>query len=173
MDMNKIALLIIDVQVGSFVGQKPAYGGRDFLERVRSLIHRCREKGIVVVYIQHCGGPGDPDEPGTAGWPIHPLIGPGEDAVVQKRQPDAFQDTPLQTILKEKGIKKIIIAGLQTEYCVDTTTRRAFSLGYEVVLVGDCHTSWDSKSLGAVDKIAYHNQVLGNWFATMKMSDEF
>jgi nicotinamidase-related amidase len=55
--------------------------------------------------------------------------------MIKKETPDAFHKTNLHQKLKSKGIEKLVIAGLQTEYCIDTTCRRAYSLGYEVVLV--------------------------------------
>ena len=163
------ALLIIDLQAGSFTEVEPAYDGQGLLERVRTLIDQCRAKGVPIVYIQHCGGKGDPDEVGTPGWEIHPRIAPHSgDPVVQKRNPDAFHQTQLQAILEGKKVGTLILVGLQTEYCVDSTTRRAFSLGYEVILVEDCHTTWDGEPFSAKEKIDYHNQVLGGWFATVK-----
>ncbi len=170
---DNTALLVVDVQAGSFTETEPAYGGQSFLERIHALIDQCRAANLPIIYIQHSGGKGDPDEPGTPGWPIHPMIEPhNTDPVVQKRNPDAFHDTELQSILAAKEISKLIIVGIQTEYCVDTTTRRAFSLGYDVTLVGDCHTTWDGKSLSAKEIIQHHNQVLGGWFAKVKSLDE-
>ena len=80
--------------------------------------------------------------------------------------------TTLHKELHERGIKKLFVAGLQTEYCIDTTCRRASSLGYEVVLVEDAHGTWDSSLLKAEQIIDHHNQVLGGWFATLKKESE-
>jgi len=60
--------------------------------------------------------------------------------------------------------ERLVICGLQSEYCVDTTTRRAFSLGYDITLVADGHSTC-AGSLTAAQKIAHHNEVLGGWFA--------
>jgi nicotinamidase-related amidase len=70
--------------------------------------------------------------------------------------------------LKSKNVRKLVVAGLQTEYCVDTTCRRAYSLGYEVVLVRDAHRTWDSGNLSASQIIDHYNKVLVGWFATLK-----
>ncbi|NKB70506.1 MAG: isochorismatase family protein [Candidatus Latescibacteria bacterium] len=170
---DNTALLVIDIQAGSFTDSEPAYDGQALLARICTLVDQCRAAAMPIVYIQHCGGPGDPDEPGTDGWPIHPLIVPQPgDEVVQKHNPDAFHETDLEEVLLGKGIGKLIVAGLQTEYCVDTTVRRAFSLGYEITLVGDCHTTWDGEPLSAAAKIDYHNTVLGSWFAKVKRLDQ-
>ena len=94
------------------------------------------------------------------------------DIVVQKQFPDAFQNTILHEELQEREVKKLYITGLQTEYCTDTTCRRAFSLGYEVVLVEDAHGTGDSSLLKAEQIIDHHNQVLGGWFATLEKESE-
>ena len=167
------ALLVIDMQVGNFEESAPVYGGGDLLSRISSLIARARAAGVPVVYVQHCGPDGATDQPGTPGWEIHPAISPVEgDLVVQKRHPDAFQDTNLRHELESRGIERLIIAGIQTEYCVDTTCRRAYSLGYQATLVKDAHSTWDADRLTAPQIIAHHNEVLGGWFATSKEARE-
>ena len=70
------------------------------------------------------------------------------------------------------GVKNLIITGMQTEYCVDTTCRRAYSLGYRVTLVKDAHSTWGTDLLTAPQIIAHHNEVLGGWFAKLKEADE-
>jgi nicotinamidase-related amidase len=95
-----------------------------------------------------------------------------DDIVIIKNHPDAFQDTKLQKELESRDINKLVIAGLQTEYCIDTTCRRAYSLGYEVILVQDGHSTYDTEYLDAEKIITHHNQVLSNWFATLTSANE-
>ena len=66
--------------------------------------------------------------------------------MIQKWTPDSFHETSLHDELKNKGIQNLILTGNQTEMCVDTTCRRAFSLGYDVTVVKDAHGTWDSDS---------------------------
>jgi len=163
------ALLIIDMQLGNFLEPHPVHEGDRLLKRVQSLIAKARSAQIPIFYVQNSGGEGDPDEYGTPGWEVHPSIKTGpNDFMVQKGSPDAFHETNLQEGLKSDGIMRLVVAGLQTEYCVDTTCRRAYSLGYEVVLVRDAHSTWDSGRLSADQIIEHHNDVLGGWFVTLK-----
>jgi len=171
--MSDIALLIIDMQAGNFSEPNPVYKGNELLAKVKSMITKGRSAQIPIIYVQNNGDSGDPDEYGTAGWEIHSLVAPIEgDVVVQKKTPDAFHETNLHHELESRGIKKLIIAGLQTEYCIDTTCRRAFILGYDVILVRDAHSTWDSPLLTAQQIIGHHNQVLGGWFAILKNEKE-
>jgi nicotinamidase-related amidase len=167
------ALLIIDMQVGNFSGQDPIYNGNELLDKIRKLISRARTAGLLVVYVQNNGGRGDPDEYGSAGWKIHPSIQPNRgDVMVQKRSPDAFHETGLHDELTKRQVEHLYVVGLQTEYCVDTTCRRAFSLGYKVTLVEDAHSTWDSPLLSAQQIIDHHNQVLGGWFTELEKEGE-
>ncbi len=171
--MEKPALLVIDMQVGNFEGANPIYNGSFLLDKIQRLIEKARNSEIPIIYVQNNGGKEDPDEFGTPGWEIHPSISPlANDIIVQKEIPDSFHNTRLQEELNMRGVNKLIIGGLQTEYCIDTTCRRAYSLGYKVILVKDAHSTWDSTHFSAEEIINHHNEVLGSFFVTLKKEQE-
>jgi nicotinamidase-related amidase len=172
--MKKTALLIIDVQMGMFDERFPVYKGDDLLTTIKGLIQRARAAQIPIIFVQHNGkDENDPIYPGLPGWQIHPEIAPlEEDTIIHKDHPDAFQNTDLRDKLQAMGITHLVAAGIQTEYCVDTTCRRAYSLGYGVTLVKDGHSTWDTEVLNAPQIIAHHNQVLGGWFAVVQSAAE-
>jgi nicotinamidase-related amidase len=159
------ALVIIDVQVGIIEGFS-AYRGSEVLEQINALLARARASNVPVVYIQHDGAPGDVLEAGSEGWQIHPEIKPlDEDLIISKRASDSFFETTLESELKARGINRLVVAGCQTEYCVDTTTRRAVTMGYDVTLVSDAHTTIDNDLLTAAQIIAHHNALLNGFDA--------
>ncbi|MCQ6557143.1 cysteine hydrolase family protein [Paenibacillus mendelii] len=169
---TRSALLIIDVQVGMFDESYPVHLGDRLIEKIQSLILNVRSKGVPIFYIQHNEGPGQPLESGKPGWAIHPSISPNEeDTIIQKNRPDAFYNTTLQQELVNKGIHKLILTGIQTDICVDTTCRRANSLGYNVILVKDAHSTWNTPELTATQIINHHNNVL-QWFSSVQNADE-
>ena len=171
--MSDTALLLLDVQAGNFSGHNPIYNGDELLTRVKSLINKARTACMPIVFVQNSGGSGDPDEFGTAGWDIHASLKPVKgDIVIQKQTPDAFHNTMLCCELASRRIKKLVVAGLQTEYCIDTTCRRAFSLGYVTTLVDDAHSTWDSPLFTAQQIIDHHNYLLSGWFTTVKKERE-
>ena len=91
---------------------------------------------------------------------FHPAVAPAPgEVVIGKTASDAFHETPLQAELQRRGVKAVVVTGMQTEYCVDTTCRRAISLGFDVTLVADGHTTRDG-SMAAADVIRHHNAVL-------------
>jgi nicotinamidase-related amidase len=167
--------VVVDVQRGMFEGEgiEPVQNGDLLLERVERLVREARNAGVPVVFVQHDGDSGHPLEVGSQGWEIHPRVAPLDgEPVVRKRTPDAFHETTLREELESRGIARLVLAGIQTENCVDTTCRRAFSLGYDVVLAKDARGTWDTDLLSADRIVAHHNAVLGDWFATALEADE-
>ena len=168
---QQIALIVIDMQLGAFQGTiiPPISKAEDLLSNISRLIAKARMQDVPIVFVQHSGGKGSPLEHGTSGWNIHPAIAPMDrDIVIQKSTPDSFHQTQLQKELESRHIRKLVIAGLQTEFCVDTTCRRAFSLGYEVILAKDAHSTWDTDHFSAQQIVAHHNIVLAEWFVQTK-----
>jgi nicotinamidase-related amidase len=167
---TKSALLVIDVQVGMFDESFPVYNGEALLTKIRMLIDQAREAGVPVVFVRHGEGAGQQLESGTPMWQVHPSLGPlPDDVFIDKLTPDSFHETALQRELETRGVQKLVLTGIQTEVCVDTTCRRAFSLGYDVTLVSDAHSTYNSTSLSAQQIIDHHNEVLGS-FADAKES---
>jgi nicotinamidase-related amidase len=159
------ALVVIDVQVGLI---EEAYRGTEVLDSINTLLSKARATGTPIIYVQHDEPQGYPLEVGTPAWEIHSAIAPQEgELIVHKRASDSFHATSLQRELETRGIKHLVVMGCQTEYCVDTTVRRATTMGYNVTLVGNAHTTddYDEAVLTAAKRIEYHNKVL-NGFST-------
>ena len=168
----KKALLVIDVQNGMFQEGNVVYKGDVLLKNLIGLIDQARSSKTSIFYIQHNASAGHPLEYRTKGWEIHPEIAPSnQDVIIQKTTPDSFFNTSLEDELKKQGIEHLIIAGIQTEVCVDTTCRRAFSMGYKVTLASDTHSTWDSEDLTAQQIINHHNHVL-RWFTDISSSQD-
>lgn len=159
------ALLVIDVQVGIIDGFN-AYRRDEVLGQINRLRRKARDSNSPIIYIRHDGGSGHPLEAGSKGWAIHPEIEPEQgDLIIEKRAPDSFFETTLERELGDRGIKHLVVTGCMTEFCVDTTTRRAVSLGYDVTLVSDAHTTIDNELLTAAQIIAHHNTLLDGFDA--------
>ena len=158
---NHAALLVIDAQVNMFAEGGSVFEGEKLLCTISRLIAQARAAHLPIIYVQHNGGEGDPDMPGTPGWQIHPAVTPEQDdIVIQKHKPDAFYGTALQSSLEARQIRQLIIAGMQTEMCIDATCRRAHELGYDVILVEDGHSTFDNGDLLASQIIAQTNDAL-------------
>lgn len=156
------ALLIIDVQRG-MVEEIGAEAWSGVLANIGTLIAHARAAAVPVIHIQHDGPPGDTIEVGTPGWDIHPAVAPvAEELVVRKRTSDAFSGTSLTDALHARGITHLVVTGAQSDYCVDTTVRRAAADGYRVTLVADAHITSGNGILTGEQIIAHHNATLAN-----------
>ncbi|MEW8986291.1 MAG: cysteine hydrolase family protein [Bacillus sp. (in: firmicutes)] len=170
--MGNAALVIIDVQNAMFQEGEAVFNGDELLKGIKDLIARARSAKIPVVYIQHNETSGYPLESGTYGWQIHSKIYPEKgDMIIQKTTPDSFLKTSLDHELKEKGIDHLYLVGIQTEICVDTTCRSAFSKGFKLTLVSDLHSTWPNEELTAQQIINHHNGTM-RWFADVHSSHE-
>jgi nicotinamidase-related amidase len=164
-DEVKTALVIIDVQVGLVELMSPELRDRVLLN-LSLVLSKARSSKIPVFFIQHDGAKGHTLEAETPAWAIHPAIRPlpGE-SVVRKKTSDSFFETTLEEDLQKAEICHLIIGGAMTEYCVDTTCRRAVTLGYDVTLVADAHLTRDNAVLTAIQIVAHHNFVLDGFDA--------
>ena len=159
------ALLVVDAQVAILDGPDPtdvpAYRRDEVLARIGGLLARARAAGTPVLYVQHENPDFAPLTAGSPGWRIHPAVAPlpGE-RVVAKRASDSFYGTPLRSELDAKGITHLVVVGCDTQFCVDSTVRRALSLDYDVTLVADAHTTYEGGPLPAAQVVAHHNETL-------------
>ncbi len=159
------ALLIVDVQIG-LVELMPSALQDRVLSNITLLLRKARSSGTSVLFVQHDGPKGHPLETHTPSWAIHPSISPRSgEPVIRKKASDSFFETELANKIQAGEITHLIIAGGMTEYCVDTTCRRAVTLGYDVTLVADAHLTRDTPVLTASQIIAHHNLTLDGFAA--------
>jgi nicotinamidase-related amidase len=136
--MTQTALIVIDVQESFRVRPNwQAVDHPDIADRVNRLVASARDRGDLVVWVLHT-------EPGTGGAfdpanghvrlieGLEPLDG---EPVIRKTSHNAFTTTNLQQVLTQHGIREVVISGIRTEQCCETTTRVASDLGYDVVFV--------------------------------------
>ncbi|WP_336170184.1 cysteine hydrolase family protein [Acinetobacter sp. 161(2023)] len=172
---SKSALLVIDMQNGLFGGQSKPHNAQLVLSNILSLIEYCRLNERSIIFIRHVG---EKDTPLDSSGPNTQLIkelsfNPNADTVIEKMYPSSFKNTALKEVLEKLDVDEIIITGMKTEYCIDTTVRAASEYGYKVTLISDAHTTTDSAALNAQQIIEHHNQVLSNAFAQLKTTAEF
>jgi nicotinamidase-related amidase len=155
-------LLVIDVQQILCSGPYAVFEADRMIDRINSVIRKARVTSAPVVIIQH------ETEGGlfafeSEGWQLaKELEASPDDVRIRKKASDSFHETGLDALLRARGVTDLVVCGLQSEYCVDSTTRRALALGYPVTVVADGHSTLDSKVLPAAKISAHHNETLGN-----------
>jgi len=152
------ALLIIDMQKGSFKPYAVRHDAMGTIERINIIAGRFKEKGYPVIFIQHDGSREHCFFPNTDDWEILPeLVRQPSDIIISKTANDAFYHTLLQATLLEHQITELFITGCATDFCVDTTVKSALSKDYKITVVADGHTTASRPHVDAQTVIHYYN----------------
>ncbi len=173
--VSRSALLAIDMQVGLFASPNdPPFAAETLLAKTNAMIRAARVANAPVVFIRHTGPTGSPIAANSPLWQVHPglEIDAGTDWFIDKTHPSCFYQTDLAERLKQAGIGRLVISGMKTQYCVDTTCRRGAELGFDMVLAADAHSCSDTAELGAEAIIRHHNQTLSGPFVTLALAEE-
>ena len=172
------ALIIIDVQNAILSGlasaeRQPVIDAAldAVVARLAEVKARAHAAGVPVILVQHDGNDDHRLRTGSDGWHLRAEIAAGpptlrpSDIVVHKTNCDSFYATDLQALLEAKGATHLVVGGCMTPYCVDTTVRRAVSLGFDVTLLSDGHMTADTDSLTFDQIVEHHNSVLDGFDA--------
>nr|WP_314482904.1 cysteine hydrolase family protein [uncultured Pseudomonas sp.] len=159
------ALVVLDVQVGLVHGQEKPWRCETLLETVNGLMDKARSAGAPIFLARHVGPAGSPIAPDGALTQLAPELRlAGGEVVFEKRRPNAFIQTGLAEDLRARGVTGVVITGMKTQYCVDSTCRAARDLGFEAVLVADGHSCMDTTQMRAEQIVAHHNATLEGAF---------
>ena len=147
----KNVLVVIDMQSGVLAVE------RFQINEKIALINQLIDAADEVIFIRHCEGE---MQPGTLAWQIAPAIIQPENArYVSKTACDGFFQTTLARELNACGERAFTVCGCATDYCVDTTIKAGASLGYDITVAGDAHTTAERIFVSAQQLICHHNEV--------------
>ena len=150
------ALLVIDAQNG-VVGD--TYERDTVVANVRTVVDRARAAEVPVVWVQHSS---DNLVQGSEQWEIVPELSPdASELLVQKRYPDSFEGTTLESVLTDLAVGRLVVVGAQTDECIRSTLHGALVRGYDATLVSDAHTTEDLSPWGAPppDLVIAHTNI--------------
>jgi nicotinamidase-related amidase len=130
-------------------GSAPVPSAVSVKAALRELLDEARAAGSVVVHVQNDGSSGDPDEPETSGLEL--VFEPSDDEiVVRKDQCDTFGANPdLAALLRGRQVDRVVIAGMQSEFCIEETSRGALREGFSVLLPRGAHATYDGEQSAA------------------------
>ena len=151
------ALIVVDVQKAFEDGSWGRRNNPDCERNVAALIDDFRSRGEAVVFVRHDSvEPGSPLAPGTPGNALKDVVAGEPDVLVTKHVNSAFIGEPdLDGWLRERGIERIAVCGIQTNMCCETTARHGGNLSYDVRFVLDAthtfdHGGFDADTLARV-----------------------
>lgn len=150
--MNSTALIIVDM-VKDFTDPDGLVfypQNREILPKIAEVLERCREKGKLIIFLQHSNRAGKIDEKaaamrpncieGTGGDEIDPILAvdPVKDYVIKKRRYSGFFGTDLDLVLRENHISNTVIVGTKTNCCIRATVTDAYYLNYNPIVIREC-----------------------------------
>jgi len=162
-DPKRTALLAIDIQNFFHRIVRPVLGN------IQNVIQVCRQENIPIIFTQH-GHTDPPSDSGALGawwgqvilhgtkdWEFLPEIKmEPKDTVLPKKRYSAFYETDLEKILRSKGIQDLIISGVMTNLCCETTARDAFMRDYRVFfLIDGTATGRDDHHLATLKNLGF------------------
>lgn len=173
--IEKPAILVVDMLNDFVYGALACDRGKAIIPATQRLLDAAREAGIPVIFCNDAHIKcidrelklwGDHAIAGTEGAKVIPELNAGEgDYIVPKRRYSGFFQTDLDILLKELGVKSVIMTGLHTHMCVRHTSADAYSLGYDVVVAReatDAFTEEDYNIGLAYLKTCYGAEALSN-----------
>ena len=168
------ALLILDIQVELVHGPEKPWRCEALLQTVNTLMDKARSARAPVFLARHIGPVGSPIEPGSPLTEVaQELKLLGDEVVFEKQRPNAFEMTDLADNLRSRGVTGVVITGMKTQYCVDSTCRAARDLGFDAVLIADGHTCSDTPVMKAQDIVAHHNATLDGPFCQLVQAEDW
>lgn len=168
--MKKEALLLIDIQNIYFTpGPLLLHKPKEAAEKAARLLEKFRKEGKTVIHVQH-----DFKILACINKLVEPLEG---EKIVHKEFPNSFLETDLQDYLQENEITDLVVAGMMSHMCVDTTVRECQNYGYDVTVIDDACTTMslkhDGKKIDAETVHAVYMASLADGFAKVIKLDEY
>ncbi|MDR2974509.1 MAG: cysteine hydrolase [Propionibacteriaceae bacterium] len=174
------ALIIIDIQNDYFPGGRfPLVNPENAADRASAALNAFRQAGLPVIHVQHINT--HPDATfflsDTSGADIHPSVRAlPDEPVVIKHVPNSFTDTGLADLLNQLGVTELVICGMMTHMCIDTSVRAAKDHKFPVTLLHDACATRDlefNKTPIPADQVqAAFMAALSGMFARLSTTDE-
>lgn len=155
----KTALLIIDVQ--ELITTPALYRFETFIGNLKRLIEAARESGTEVIYVRHDDGELKPLSKGKHGYNIYHEITPALGEIIfDKTVNSPFKESGLLKYLTNNKTERIIVAGLQTDYCIDATVKCGFEHGFEVIVPEFANSTVGNDFMSAEQSYNYYNRFI-------------
>ena len=155
-----MVLLVVDTQKG--ITDDRLYNFESLRTNIKRLIYEARNHHVEIVYVRHDDGPGTGFSLGDEEFEIFEEFAPkGQERIFDKTVNSAFDDsTGLVKYLAEKKEKKIMVVGLQTNFCIDATVKSAFERGYKVIIPQGANSTFDNDYMNGENTYKYYNNMM-------------
>ena len=152
-------LLVIDMQKG--IADEELYAYDSFMEKTASLIETARKNNVEVVYVRHDAGEDSGMTAGDEAFEIVDEVAPkaGEKVFV-KTINSCFGNEDFRAYMEQQEDKRLMIIGLQTNWCIDATVKSAFERGYKVIIPEGTNSTFDNAFMTGETTCRYYNEEI-------------
>ena len=150
-------LLVVDMQ--KCLVDEELYDYDSFLDKTVKLIDAARKNRVEVIYVQHDAGPGSGLSAGDEGFEIADRVSPEKgEKIFIKTINSCFGNKEFKEYMEQQEDKRLMIIGLQTNYCIDATVKSAFERGYEVIIPEGTNSTFDNDYMTGETTVRYYNK---------------
>jgi len=152
-----MVLLVIDMQKG--LVSEDLYAFDTFMDRTVRLIDTARKNKVEVIFVRHDAGPDSGMSAGDEDFEIIDEIKPREgEKVFNKTINSCFGSKAFKEYVEKLEDKRLMIIGLQTNYCIDCTVKSAFERGFEVIIPEGTNSTFDNDYMSGETTVRYYNE---------------
>ena len=150
-------ILVVDIQKG--ITDSRLYAFDTFIDRTVRLINAARKNHVEVIYVQHDDGPGTGFSVGDRDFEIADQVKPeAGERVFIKTINSCFGNKAFTEYMETQEDKRLMVIGLQTNYCIDATVKSAFERGYQVIIPEGTNSTFDNDYMTAETTYRYYNE---------------
>ncbi len=150
-------LLVVDMQKG--LVDEDLYAFDTFMDRTVRLVGAARKNNVEVIFVRHDAGPGSGMSAGDEDFEIVDEMAPEEDEkVFVKTINSCFGNSAFKEYMERQDDKRLMIIGLQTNYCIDCTVKSAFERGFEVIIPEGTNSTFDNAYMSGEMTVRYYNE---------------
>ena len=165
-------LLVVDMQ-RALTEDEELYDAEAFMDRNIRLIDAARKNNVEVIFVQHDAGEGSGFSAGDEGYEIDPRVAPKEgEKVFVKTINSCFGNKDFKAYMEQQEDKRLMVIGLQTNYCIDATVKSAFERGFDVIVPEGTNSTFDNDYMTGETTVAYYNEDVWDGVAELPTYDE-
>ena len=165
-------LLVVDMQK-ALTEDGELYDAEAFMDRNIRLIEAARKNNVEVIFVQHDAGEGSGFSVGDEDFEIDPRVAPKDgEKVFVKTINSCFGNTDFKAYMEQQEDKRLMVIGLQTNYCIDATVKAAFERGFDVIVPEGTNSTFDNNYMTGETTVAYYNEDVWDGVADLPTFEE-
>ena len=164
-------ILVVDIQKG--ITDSRLYAFDTFIDRTVRLINAARKNHVEVIYVQHDDGPETGFSVGDRDFEIADQVKPeAGERVFIKTINSCFGNKAFTEYMETQEDKRLMVIGLQTNYCIDATVKSAFERGFDVIVPEGTNSTFDNNYMTGETTVAYYNEDVWDGVADLPTFEE-